>query len=158
MGLCANRSIRFYYIITIHDILVRISRRPSRLFVPRNTDSCWCKLLFYLVTCPIDFQINWWFIKKPLNKFRGVFSLLGDENLSIYKLSNLFHYITSIPDGLISINLFFLENLGDIMNTNQLGQRRQNILLLCFGPSSQNVLCLFQATVSFKQKDDSMLT
>ena len=107
MGLCANRSIRFYYIITIHDILVRISRRPSRLFVRRNTDSCWCKLLFYLVTCPIDFQINWWFIKKPLNKFRGVFSLLGDENLSIYKLSNLFHYITSIPDGLISINLFF---------------------------------------------------
>ena len=158
MGLCANRSIRFYYIITIHDILVRISRRPSRLFVRRNTDSCWCKLLFYLVTCPIDFQINWWFIKKPLNKFRGVFSLLGDENLSIYKLSNLFHYITSIPDGLISINLFFLENLGDIMNTNQLGQRRQNILLFCFGPSSQNVLCLFQATVSFKQKDDSMLT
>ena len=158
MGLCANRSIRFYYIITIHDILVRISRRPSRLFVRRNTDSCWCKLLFYLVTCPIDFQINWWFIKKPLNKFRGVFSLLGDENLSIYKLSNLFHYITSIPDGLISINLFFLENLGDIMNTIQLGQRRQNILLLCFGPSSQNVLCLFQATVSFKQKDDSMLT
>ena len=143
MGLCANRSIRFYYIITIHDILVRISRRPSRLFVPRNTDSCWCKLLFYLVTCPIDFQINWWFIKKPLNKFRGVFSLLGDENLSIYKLSNLFHYIISIPDGLISINLFFLENLGDIMNTVQLGQRRQNILLLCFGPSSQNVLCLF---------------
>ena len=66
MGLCANRSIRFYYIITIHDILVRISRRPSRLFVPRNTDSCWCKLLFYLVTCPIDFQINWWFIKKTL--------------------------------------------------------------------------------------------
>ena len=53
---------------------------------------------------------------------------------------------------------FFLENLGDIMNTNQLGQRRQNILLLCFGRSSQNVLSLFQATVSFKQKDDSMLT
>ena len=158
MGLCANRSIRFYYIITIHDILVRISRRPSRLFVPRNTDSCWCKLLFYLVTCPIDFQINWWFIKKPLINLEEFFFLLGDENLSIYKLSNLFHYIISIPDGLISINLFFLENLGDIMNTIQLGQRRQNILLLCFGPSSQNVLCLFQATVSFKQKDDSMLT
>ena len=53
---------------------------------------------------------------------------------------------------------FFLENLGDIMNTIQLGQRRQNVLLLRFAPAVSNVLCSFRATVSFKQKDDSMLT
>ena len=53
---------------------------------------------------------------------------------------------------------FFLENLGDIRNTNQLGQRRQNVLLLRSAPAVSNVLCSFHATVSFKQKDDSMLT
>ena len=51
---------------------------------------------------------------------------------------------------------FFLENLGDIMNTIQFG--RPNVLLLSFYTSVSNVWCTFQATMSFKQKDDSMLT
>ena len=53
---------------------------------------------------------------------------------------------------------FFLENLGDIMDTIQLGQHRQNVLFLRFAPAVSNVLCSFRATVSFKQKDESMLT